>query len=609
MSPHPLEVGAGRLAHLDGAACSLDTQVVVPLKGVYPGDSEIGHCQVRRRPRRLELVSCRFEVPHREIRALKLPVAAAENDPKPRRLDGLPERFQHLDAVRQELRRRRRLTGEPGQAPGRADDAGSFQRVGDVRQRALEQRHGFIEGKRPLGFHRALKAHGHRLRETSSAEQVVGAVDAPRRRHRCERVRRPPVKLLTARRDHVTVDGLLCQRVAPSPGARRARLLLDELLAGGGLERSVDRLVARVRHGGESLVVEDPTEDGAGLENGHGLRVLALEAEKDRVAHGVRNVQLAQRLPLPAARGAEDVAPLDCLLEHLLEHEGVALAAIVHEVAKVVPNLRGVEDGADDLRDPGRRQRLEPDGLGDPRTPPRLHHRRQWMAPVQLVPAIRDDEERSHRSQSPGQMVEELTGRRVRPVNVVDDEQQRLSARDSREQGDHGLEEAQPRLGRILAWLGWCTVRELREELRELARGRAEASAERAYVLRGEVVPYGLDEGQVGQRELGFAASAPEDGRPELAGARRELHGEPRLADACVAGDGHEPAVATVRRKQRVLEDGKLLVAPDEDGANDAVDHPWILPAPRRHGPEARPCPVRMVTPWGCARVAKGSGL
>ncbi len=104
-------------------------------------------------------------------------------------------------------------------------------------------------------------------------------------------------------------------------------------------------------------------------------------------------------------------------------------------------------------------------------------------------------------------------------------------------------------------------------------RAGPSSSPTAADVLRREVVADRLDERQVRERELCLAATPPEDGAAELASAPSKLCDQPCLADACVAGDHDEAALASVRRQQRVLEHGELFVASDENRAENALDH------------------------------------
>ena len=106
------------------------------------------------------------------------------------------------------------------------------------------------------------------------------------------------------------------------------------------------------------------------------------------------------------------------------------------------------------------------------------------------------------------------------------------------------------------------------------ARGAPARAGHQSRRRRGrKVVADRLDEREIRQRELGFAAASPEHGTSELARARRELGRESRLTHARVAGDRHKAALTPVSSQQRVLEHGELFVTADEDRTEDALDH------------------------------------
>ena len=201
------------------------------------------------------------------------------------------------------------------------------------------------------------------------------------------------------------------------------------------------RRLGRGGDGDERRVVERPAEHGGSPQDLDLGRVEACEPEQDRVADRLRDAQLLERARVPAVAGADDVAAVDRLLQHLLEHERVALGPRVHQVAKLGPGRLVVEDRRDHLGDLAaveRRQRHELDEAG---AAPRLQERRHRMPPVELVASVCDEHERAHVRQPAGEVVEELARRRVGPVDVLDDEQQSVRARGVQQQADDRLEE------------------------------------------------------------------------------------------------------------------------------------------------------------------------
>jgi hypothetical protein len=276
---------------------------------------------------------------------------------------------------------------------------------------------------------------------------------------------------------------------------------------------------------------------------------------------------------------ADDVAAVDRLFQHLLEHERVPLRAQVHQVAELRPDRLGVEDGRDHLRDLAPLERRQLDRLGHGRAAPRLEERREGVPPVELVAPVGDEDERAHAGEPAGEVVEQLARRRVGPVDVLDDEEQAALVRRDGEQRDDGLEEPELRLRRVAERGRRLVAAELREELGELEPRCAEQARDPLHVLAGEVVPERLDEREVRQRQLGLAARAPEHLPVEPPRARRELAREPRLPHPGLAAERDEAALAAVRREQRVLEGEELLLAADEGGAEGAFEHVSILPS------------------------------
>ena len=151
-------------------------------------------------------------------------------------------------------------------------------------------------------------------------------------------------------------------------------------------------------------------------------------------------------------------------------------------------------------------------------------------------------------------------------MNVLDHQQEApLGCGDRQERNDR-LEEAQLRLSGVVRRVG-ATGAELREELRELRAGGPEALRERLGVLSGQVVADRLHERQVRQGELRLAADPAQHDGPEAPGLICELIREPRLPDAGLAREDDHPALPPPGFEEVVLERGKLLVPPHEDGA------------------------------------------
>src|SRR5207248_10709680 len=96
------------------------------------------------------------------------------------------------------------------------------------------------------------------------------------------------------------------------------------------------------------------------------------EAHEDRVADRARHADLVQRLAIPACVGPEDVAAVDGVTKHLLEHKRVAFAALLEEVAKLVAQVGLVEDRHDHGLDGMRPESTDLDQLRLAGAPPAL---------------------------------------------------------------------------------------------------------------------------------------------------------------------------------------------------------------------------------------------
>jgi len=288
-----------------------------------------------------------------------------------------------------------------------------------------------------------------------------------------ENLGRAPVDLLPPRQHDLVGDRLLCQRVPPAVGGLTATDFFDHLLRDADCERALNGRVRKVGDGDEGRVVERSAEDGSGLQDLRLGRIEPRETQQDRVADRLGNPHLRQRAAIPALRGAEDVAAIDRLSEHLLEHERISLRACVHQVAELRPDLVVVEDRGDHLRDLDLPEGRQCDELRDARSPPGLQQRRERMPAVELVAAVGDEHERARVRQAAGDVVEQLARGSVGPVDVLDDEQQAALACRQREQTDDGLEEAKLGLRRVADGRVGLVAAEEREERRELPPCRA----------------------------------------------------------------------------------------------------------------------------------------
>jgi hypothetical protein len=218
--------------------------------------------------------------------------------------------------------------------------------------------------------------------------------------------------------------------------------------------------------------------------------------------------------------------------DELLREERIALGA--------------AEDGIDDLRrgnlaEDARELRdhivavetLEVDPL---RSTAAFHlgeERPQRMAPVQLVAAERRHDDDACRAELMDEVRQQVAGRPISPVEVLDDEEQRAFESEPLEQSEHDLEEAGDGAGCLD-----CEVligrAEFGHEATELGRGRTGVVADRRRAVLADERAQHLD-----HRTEGWAGLTEIDARPaqhtDVLQPRSEFPDESRLAHACLA--------------------------------------------------------------------------
>ena len=305
------------------------------------------------------------------------------------------------------------------------------------------------------------------------------------------------------------------------------------------------------------------------------------EAVEDRVADGLGDTKVVEggpaelRARLQAGRG---------LGQHLLEEEGVALGPLVEEIDQLRLDLVGPRHRRDHLRDTRVGEGLELDDLSEAAAAPGSHGGQQRVPAMELVAAVGDERERAHALEALRDVVEQLARGVVRPVDVLDHEQQRVIRGRNREQRDDPLEQPQLRVARVRDRRGSGTVAELGEELRELTARGPEPGDHLVRVRLGEVIADRLDEREIGEGELGLAAPAAEHLGSEPPRLPAELVRQPGLADARFAREHDHAAVAAARLEQGVLELRELVIAADQVRAEAGQRHDsdFRSPASRR---------------------------
>src|SRR6202022_3836297 len=145
-------------------------------------------------------------------------------------------------------------------------------------------------------------------------------------------------------------------------GIAAIRLLLRELL--------LDKRAQCGSHGGLGLsgdaderpVVEATPQYGGGPKNVGLLLLEPLDAKEDRLLDGRRQLEMADRLPIPPLCRLEDVPMGDGRFQELFEDKRVAFGAGKEEIAQLVFDGRSVEDRAGHPANPGWIERWQQDG-------------------------------------------------------------------------------------------------------------------------------------------------------------------------------------------------------------------------------------------------------
>jgi hypothetical protein len=407
-------------------------------------------------------------------------------------------------------------------------EGGEPQRLGARQGRGRERRRQVV-GREPVeGELRGGAAGGDR-------ERRIG-LEGPRQRG---------VQRAALARQQVVGQRLAHERVAEAVGPGLG--VRDDDVVRHRLAQSGDELVGG--HTGRAL--EQPVADpraGDGREAQHGLcwRAQGLDAQHERVGQ-------VGRQALAAGGGRQ-----------LLGEERVALGAREELVdqARLGPAAE----------DPGQlrhhllaREALERHALDDGGALGLGHQRAQGMAAVQLVGAVGGEEQDALLARVAHEEGQEVARGAVGPVDVLEDEHERLRLGQAPQQREQQLEDA-PLRGRRLRGGGV-----------ELGQQRGEADRARAQLV-GAQPAQGADDGREGQLAVAeIDAVADEDSRALRTGAGAELGDEASLADPRLAGDERDRGPAIGRALEGRREARELTLAPHELRTRDPLGQ---LPRP-----------------------------
>jgi hypothetical protein len=404
---------------------------------------------------------------------------------------------------------------------------------------------------------RGLVARGGRLLD------VVGALGRARPALG-QRRRRPGVRgqaPTTARR---LVHRAAHERVAEDEAPRHARRP-DEVEREQVVERGEPVGLRELADHRRQSGLERLAGDGGRVEQRARVGRQRRELLRDRGRHrrGERAVVRAVRRRGGAAAARE-----------LLEVERVAAAVAV--------DRRDV-GGADAVEQRGRLllgQRLE-DELVDPRV------RERGQQPCVGLRGTRGEREQDRRvGAAAHERRDELDRRAVAPMQVVEDEHERLRVR----------EQGQQRLDRVVGAIALVGDRRgararathRREDRAELARQRVVPAAEGVEVLRGEVRVEGIDPHAERHVALELGRRAAEHEMAALVGPRAQLVEQAGLADARLPLDREVARRALVERVERRLDPLDLRLAPDDPAGAGGNVHVKTL---TRFRGEVRGCP------------------
>src|SRR6266508_3388331 len=166
-----------------------------------------------------------------------------------------------------------------------------------------------------------------------------------------------------------------------------------------------------------------------------------------------------------------------------------------------------------------------------------------------------------------GEELEQQEGRRVRRVEVVENEDERLRERGGAEERGCRLEESEARSFRVAhGRLRKLTVElvQLGKDLREVGRASAELAAERLWIGASRVRTKRLNPGPVGGGATRLPAASHEHFRPPLPRPPCELLDEAALADSRLPADQDEAALAGERVVESTAELAQLTRTADE---------------------------------------------
>ena len=404
---------------------------------------------------------------------------------------------------------------------------------------------------------------GQRARQVQGRVPVMGqgggdrGVVAGQARVTGERLAVGGVQAAPLARQHVLVDRVPGQRVPERVAA--AGVVDHEQVALDGLPQpGVELGVADARHLGEQLVGHAAARDRRRPQQPLRLRAQRVHPAQQHVRQGRGKIS---RVAAAAHQASQ-----------LLHQVGVAAGPVEDQVDE---SGRGF--GAEDRTElGGDLPRLEPAQLHVLHRPdpvPAGDQRSQRVTPVQLVGAVGGQQHDPDPAQRPDQERDQLPGGLVRPMQVLEDKQQRPPGAEPAQQAEDQLEELR-HLNPFRGRFGRPARVEFGQEPAKTTAGRAEHLGQ--FVRRADP---GQRTQRVDERGERQALRAELDA---MAGQHREtgagcapgqLGDQARLADAGLARDDREARLGRRGPLQQRGQRRDLLAPPDEDRALHRLAH------------------------------------
>ena len=471
---------------------------------------------------------------------------------------------------------RERLWGRAALVAGRAElelHLGTARGIVDAeRERPAQQAGRVLEGQARGGIGRGEQRVAHRaagIAEHGGGPEVVGQVGGGCVRARLQGLADRQVQHRAPVGRQAVVERAPHELVREAP----AQLVTGKLLHHAAARRLLERLGQHRRvelaAAPQQVEAEFGTGDGGQLEHAGRACVEPAEALRDDLAHalgGRDRLERPRELETPAR--ARDRAGLDQRLPQLAEQEGVAAGQAAERGGERpgVVVARGSRGALEELADLVGREAGQPQAQHVSLAPQLGEGVGELRGHVGLGVAEGGDDEQARVDAVAGEVPQQEQRGAIRPVAVLEHDDERPAAAERREQLADGA--VQPvALGVLVRAHGGaeraCVGREIRQDPRQLPAAGAEVGAQ----ALGRQLAHGpverLDERPERGRDDGVARTV-EHGRARIVRAPRELAHEPALARPRLAADQDQPALLRGRPREQPVERLELRLPADE---------------------------------------------